>query len=188
MGDGGPQADDEDFGLPSYLGMARLLLGWGCAALGLLNLAMGISDGRYLVFHLVLLIAGAVLLGVGLLRKRPGPIAWLAGGAVALAGLLISALPRTSAAVCCLAGYDRRHGFPFTLLGERAGHWHLDRLHAVADTFFWACVGMFVLLAVAAVSPVRSSKRPAHERPPATARHAEPRPATVDDENVRGLP
>ncbi|MEU4237904.1 hypothetical protein [Actinoplanes sp. NPDC026619] len=205
------RAEEDEQGLPSYLIMARLLFGWALLALGVLNLAMGLADARYLVFHVVAVIGGGTLLSAGMLRKRPGPAAWLVGGAVAAAGLLISALPRTSAAVCCLSGYDKRHGFPFILLAEKSGHWHLDGLHIVIDLIFWACIGMFALLGFTAAAPERQPAavpapqpttigrhaepaataghaEPAPAQPPATARHAEPQPGTVDGENVRGLP
>jgi len=203
MGDGGPRAEENVAGLSSYLSMARLLAGWAGLAIGGLNLTMGFAGGPYVIFHVMLLLAGVALLSAGLLGKRPGSVAWLAGGAATLLGLLISAVPRTSAAFCCLSGYDKRHGYPFTLLAEQSGRWHLDAGRAAADLLFWACAGMFVLLAVVAASPAR---QPAAAPPPAekpaekpagkaaeksgtsTPRHAEPRPETVDDENVRGLP
>jgi hypothetical protein len=124
-----------------------------------------------------------------MLRGQPGRIAWLAGGAVTLLGFVISALPRTSTAICCLSDYDKRHGFPFTLLAERSGHWHLDGGRAVADLVFWACIGMFVLLAVTAATPSPVAVPTAVPAPPvSTGRHAEPRAEAVDEENVRGLP
>ncbi|GAA2640730.1 hypothetical protein [Paractinoplanes durhamensis] len=194
MRDAGPQAADEETGLSSYLSMTRLLVGWACLALGVLNLAMGVTgatggiDVPYLIFHLVVAAAGIILLGAGVLRRRPGPAAWLTGTLITLAGLLISALPHTSAAVCCRSDYDTRHGFPFTLLAEKDDHWRLDTGHALVDLLFWACIGIFALLAVMVATPAT----PARESEPAPSsappRHAEPRPETVDDENVRGLP
>ncbi|GIF24488.1 hypothetical protein BJ973_007967 [Actinoplanes tereljensis] len=185
MRDAEPRAEDEETGLASVLSMARLLSGWGCLGVGALNLAMGAADFRYLLFHAVLLIAGIALLMAGGLHKRPSRIAWLVGGVVALLGFVIGTLPRTSAAVCCLSDYDKRHGFPFTLLAERSGHWHLDGGRAVADLLFWACVGMFALLTVTAATP---APPPVPAPPAATGRHAEPRAEAVDEENVRGLP
>jgi hypothetical protein len=178
-------ADDEEQGLQSYLSMARLLAGWAGLGLGALNLMMGVDESPYVIFHVVVLAAGGALLGAGTLRRGPGRIAWLTGAAVTGAGLLISSLPRTAATFCCVSGADKRHGFPFTLLAEKAGHWHLDGAHLIADLFFWACVGMFALLAMVIATPAHP---PAPEPPRGSARHAEPRAETVDDENVRGLP
>jgi hypothetical protein len=185
MRDAAVRAEDEETGLSSVLSMARLLTGWGCLGIGALNLAMGLTDVAYLLFHAVLAIGGGVLLSAGLLRRRPGRVAWLVGGTVTLLGLVISALPRTSTAICCLSDYDKRHGFPFTLLAERSGHWHTDGGRAVADLVFWACIGMFALVAVAAARPAPVAV-PAP--PVSTGRHAEPRAEAVDEENVRGLP
>lgn len=182
MRDAGPRVDEEQ-GLQSYLSLIRLLCGWACLGLGALNLLMGVDEVPYVIFHVVVLAAGVALLGAGVLG-RPGRRAGLIAGAVTGAGLLISAVPRTSAAFCCLSDHDKRHGFPFTLLAERSGHWHLDGVRLAADLFFWACVGLFALLTLVAATP-GGKPEPA---PPPSARHAEPRPETVRDENVRGLP
>ncbi|GAA0542097.1 hypothetical protein GCM10010172_24410 [Paractinoplanes ferrugineus] len=189
MRDAGPRAADEEQGLQSYLSMARLLVGWAGLGFGALNLLMGLVSAPYVIFHGVVLATGGVLLSAGALRRRPGRIAWPTGLGVALAGLLISSLPRTPATFCCMSEFDKRHGFPFTVLAQQSGHWQLDGARLLADLFFWACVGTLVLFALTAVTPApRSVPRPAPEPPPSTARHAEPRPETVDDENVRGLP
>ncbi|GIE99076.1 hypothetical protein [Paractinoplanes rishiriensis] len=187
-----PTAEADEPGLiESAVTMLRLLAGWAGTALGLLGLAMGIdtgpgsTDGPYLIFHGMLLSTGLALLAVGLLRKRSGPAGYLAGGAVAVAGLVLSALPSTSAG-CCLRQYPERHGFPFTLLGGGAGEWHVDVSHLVADLIFWGCAGFFVLVLVTQLRPAggRSRRAPAGRH----ATHAEHRAPAPRDENVGGLP
>ena len=168
MGDAGVkhQAGEPDL-RSSALTILRLILGWACASLGLLDLAMGLRPAAYAVFHLVMLVTGAVLLALGMLRKRPGRGAFLTAAAVSGAGLLISALVN--------------RGYPFRL--RSAGL-------AVADLFFWACVGFFALLLVTMLRPDRRPTR-ARRRTRAAGRptsHAERRHRAPDRENVRGLP
>jgi hypothetical protein len=91
---------------------------------------MGFGDARYTIFHAVLLAAGLATLGFRPMYRRPRPIAYVAGVAVAALGLLISTLPPASATVCCrLSGYGDPRGFPFAFL---AGG-QLDLRRALAD-------------------------------------------------------
>ena len=179
MREAGTDVDADDPGWPAAARTTlRLLVGWSCAALGVLDLAMGLTDPRYVLFHGVLLAGGILLLALGLLPRRPTRPAYLAGAAVTVLGLVVSALPRTSPAFCCLGDHPRRHGFPFTMLAEGAG---FDLWHAFIDLVFWACVGLFALVAGTLIAPARR---------PAPTWHAEPgtRAEVADDENVGGLP
>jgi hypothetical protein len=164
MGDAGAthQAGQLDL-WSSTLTILRLILGWACASLALLNLAMGLRPPGYAVFHVVMLVAGAALLALGMLRKHPGRGAFLTAAAVTGAGLLVSALTN--------------RGYPFRLSGAGL---------AAADLFFWACVGFFALLLVTMLRP---DQRPTRTRPAGRATgHAERRHPAPDRENVRGLP
>jgi hypothetical protein len=162
MGNAGQQAENDgsDPWGPT-LAVVRIIAGWAGTAIGALNLSMGIdtspgtTDGPYLVFHLVLLIGGALLLAMGRLRKAPKGAAWAVGGLVAGLGLALSALPATST-VCCLRGFAVRHGFPFTMLGRNTGGWHVALGHVVADLLFWGLVGLAVLVLFTLVSPPRA--------------------------------
>ena len=177
MGD----ADDQG-SLAAVLIVLRLLAGWCFAAIGALGLLMGFADPNYVIFHVVLLAGGLAMLGFRPMLRRPRPIAYLAGAVVALLGLLISALPRASAAVCCrLSGYENPHGFPFAFLADG----HLDAWRAFADLLFWACVGLFPLAVITLVAP---APEPAPGHPAGHTAHAEQRAEVADDENVGGLP
>ncbi|XVU24752.1 hypothetical protein ACQPZJ_47355 [Actinoplanes sp. CA-054009] len=189
----------------------RLIIGWAFTALALLNLAMGLDSFTYGLFHAVLLLAGVTLLGLPRVGCRPGRIAWIAGSAVAVLGLVISALPKTKVN-CCFSEYVTRHGFPFTMVARDPGGWHADGARIVIDLLFWALIGMLVLIAVGRLTPAPSSpsppapphSEPPHFAPPDSAsptsagpapaspdgsRHAEERGTrTADGENVRGLP
>lgn len=182
---------DEPGLVASSVTTIRLIVGWACAALGLLNLAMGIdigpgtTDGPYLLFHVMLLVTGLALLALGLLRRRPGPVACLTGVAVTVAGLVLSAVPRTSI-VCCLREYPARHGFPFTLLAHGSAGWHFDAGHAIADLIFWCGAGFLALLLVMPLGRRRPTSETDPEHPHPT--HAEDRTPAPRDENVGGLP
>jgi hypothetical protein len=182
MGDAEPQ----DHGaLASFLIMARLLIGWCCAALGALGLLMGLGDAHYVLYQAVLLLGGLALLAFRPMVRRPRPVAYLAGGAVAALGLVISAVPGDSHAVCChLSGHAHPHGFPLAFFA--AGH--LDPWRAFADLLFWLLVGLFPLVALTWLRPAPPRDR-ARKRPVAPASgHAEQRAEVADDENVGGLP
>ena len=187
---------DEPGLLASSLTTLRLIAGWAGVALGVLDLAMGLHTFAYVVFHVVLLIAGMLLLGLGRTGRRPGRTAWLAGGLVAGVGLVGTAVPAI-AVECCARGYAVRHGFPFTMLARDPGGWWLDGARTLADLVFWTCAGLLVLVAVTRLTSARPAPAPAPSaaRPaaPATgdATHAEQRSATArvaDEENVGGLP
>ena len=176
----GPRAEADEPGLPaSSVTMLRLLVAWSLIGIGLLDLVAGIDGLPYLIFHVVLLGGGLALLALGLVGLRPKRPAYLTGVGVAALGLLVSSLPSTSDAICCRAGTGR-HGFPFTLLASDG----FDPGHAIADLLFWACVGLFALLAVARPAPRR---QPAHGEVERHA-HSEQRAEIADDENVGGLP
>ncbi|MBL7254860.1 hypothetical protein [Paractinoplanes lichenicola] len=194
-----PQAaEDEPGSLASMIATLRLILGWACVALGVLNLAMGLVSATYVTFHVVLLITGLLLLGAGRVGRLPSGVAALAGAGVALAGLVGTAIPAL-AVECCSSGYVTRHGFPFTMLARDPGGWRFDPARTVADLLFWLCVAVIVALVVAQVRPAPAKPRKprvtaspwasAHSEPRATGRHArDDRPRAADDENVGGLP
>jgi hypothetical protein len=150
--------DDEDDapGLWTSFGTAlRLIVGWFCVAIGVLNLLVELDqsrrqpDGAYLTFHFVLLVGGVVLLALTFINPRPGVPGWVAGVAITLAGMVASAVPATTT-ICCLSAFAVRHGFPFTFLArhDATDRWHVDSQHTLADLLFWAYVGLFVLIAV----------------------------------------
>ncbi len=148
--------EDEAPGLWTSFGTAlRLIVGWFCVAIGVLNLLVELDrsgrqpDGAYLTFHFVLLIGGVVLLALAFINPRFGPLGYVVGGAVALAGMVASTVPATKT-ICCLSAFAVRHGFPFTFLArhDSAGRWHVDSQHTLADLLFWGYVGLFVMIVV----------------------------------------
>lgn len=164
---------------------ARLVLGWAFAALGILNLSMGVAGGGYLLFHVVLLVTAVALMGFGRIGRRPARIAWPAAGAVTLLGLVLSTLPSLDAG-CCLRDRAGRHGFPFTMYATGGG-WRVDAVLLVSDLVFWSSVGFLVLTALTLL------RRSPHEPPPVATNptHAEGRATEVPaprDESVGGLP
>jgi hypothetical protein len=182
MGDGEP---DDHGPLASFLIMARLLIGWCCTALGALGLLMGFGDAHYVLYQAVLLLGGLALLAFRPMVRRPRPIAYVAGGAVAALGLVISTLPSDAHAVCCrLSGYAHPHGFPLAFLASG----HFDPWRVFTDLLFWLLVGLFPLVTLTQLWPA-PPPGPSHE--PRIARssgHAEQRAEVADDENVGGLP
>jgi len=182
MGD----AEPEEYGpLASFLIMTRLLFGWCCVALGLLGLLMGVGDPRYLLYQAVLVLGGLALIAFRPMVRRPRPIAYLAGGAVAVLGLVISTLPRGSHAVCCqLSGHAHPHGFPLAFFASG----HLDPWRAFADLVFWLFVGLFPLVALTQLWPARPRDRRCEPPIGPSPGHAEQRAEVADDENVGGLP
>jgi hypothetical protein len=152
----GAELEDDDPGRWISFGTAlRLIVGWFCVAIGVLNLVVeldrqtGTPDGPYLLFHGMLLVGGAVLLGLDGIAPRPGLLGYLAGGGVLLLGTLVSALPTTNT-VCCMPAFRTRHGFPFTLAARDEGsRWHVDSPHLLADLMFWGYAGLIVLVLVA---------------------------------------
>jgi hypothetical protein len=155
-------APEEEPGfLASTATTLRLMFAWACLAIGVLDLSMGIDldDAPYLVFHVVLLITGAVLMGW---NRLPGPlprVGLAAAGLVVAAGLAVSAVTE----------------FPFPMGG--------------ADAVFWVCAGFLVLSVVRLVRPAEpvvsapgAGAGPRHAEPRVTEA------PVARDENVRGLP
>jgi hypothetical protein len=108
--------EDEAPGLWTSFGTAlRLIVGWFCVAIGVLNLLVGVDwtggdpDTAYVTFHGMLVVGGLLLLSLSRLVRRPGTIGYLAGGLVAAAGLLVGSIPVNNT-VCCMTGFAIRHG------------------------------------------------------------------------------
>jgi hypothetical protein len=160
------QNPEVDAGLGKSFGTAlRLIVGWFCVLIGLLNLLAeadrrtGASDFAYLIFHVVLVVGGVMLLALGRLADDPGPVGYAAGGAVATIGLVGSAVPVISS-VCCMSTSGARHGFPFSFLARAdggAGGWHIDGPHLIADLLFWGFAGLLAMVAVALFRRVTSA-------------------------------
>jgi hypothetical protein len=153
--------DDDDDRAPgvwmSVPTALRLALGWLSVVIGVLNLLVDLDqsgrepDWPYVIFHVVLVVGGVALLALDWLRPSPGTAGYVAGGLVTVTGVVASAVPATRT-ICCLSGFAVRHGFPFTSLArDKAGGWHMDGLHTVADLAFWAYAGLFALIVVALV-------------------------------------
>jgi len=154
---GHAEADDEEApGLWSSFGTAlRLIVGWFCVAIGILNLIVeldrtdGTPDGAYLIFHGMLFVGGVLMVSLAWIDPRPGFAGYFAGAVVLAAGMLFSGLP-VSDSVCCMTGFDIRHGWPFTFVArDEAARWHVDSQHLLADLLFWGYVGLIVLLVIA---------------------------------------
>lgn len=152
------EAADEGPGLWTSFGAAlRLIVGWFSVTIGLLDLLVEVDrtartpDTVYLLFHAVLVVGGILLLAGAWLGRRPGVAGLVAGGVVAAAGMVAGAVPVTNS-VCCLSGFDMRHGFPFSFVArDDGGPWHLDAPHLAADLLFWAYAGLFARTVVALV-------------------------------------
>jgi hypothetical protein len=164
---------------------ARLLCGWACVAVAVLDLLMGPGTGLYLVFHLVLLVGGLLLL-----RKPLRPFEYAVITGLAITTTALAALPSTDAATCCMSALDERHGYPLTLIGWYHGQpAHFAPAHTVADLAFWFLCWMVLRMVVV---------RPRTRRPDAHPTHAEDRatpppekadqPERAGDESVGGLP
>jgi hypothetical protein len=149
--------DDENPGFWASLAMvSRLVGGWLCVAVGVLDLMVeldrrsGPADWPYLLFHVVLVMGGALLLGLTWLGPSPGTLGYLAAGAVAVGGMIIGTVPATTT-MCCLPEFAVRHGFPFTFLARTTGdaqRWHVDGPYAVADLLFWGFAGLITLIVI----------------------------------------
>lgn len=176
--------DEEDYEAPglweSFFTALRLIVGWFCIAIGVLNLIVeadrntGRPDLPYFAFHTMLFIGGILLLSLTWLVERPGVAGYVAGGLVAAAGLLGTAVP-VSNTVCCMWAFDVRHGWPFTLAARNDGRWHIDSQHLLADLLFWGYAGLIVLVVVSLAG--RGARRDDEVAAPAKAGtpHAEAR-------------
>ncbi|MFI5932874.1 hypothetical protein [Actinoplanes sp. NPDC051494] len=160
--------DEESPGLWESFGSAlRLIVGWFCVAIGVLNLmveldrADGTPDSAYLLFHFILLVGGVLLVSFAWIGVKPGIPGWSAGVAVMIAGVVFSALPANET-VCCLTAFSERHGYPFTIMARDAGsRWHVDSQHLLADLLFWGYMGLVVGLTVALTRKVASREEDA---------------------------
>jgi hypothetical protein len=159
VGNAGPAAGrtagdhDEAPGLWGSFGAAlRLIVGWFSVAIAVLNLVAELDrvpERPYLLFHVLLLIGGLLVISLGWGAAGTGPVGYCAGGAVLVAGMLVSALP-ANATVCCMTAFSVRHGYPFTFLARNeGGGWHVDSRHLLADLLFWGYAGLIVLVGVA---------------------------------------
>ena len=189
---GKAKADD---GLRISVGTAlRLIVGWFSIVIGILNLLAdadrrtGESDLPYLIFHCLLVVGGIMLLGLGWLAEDPGLVGYVAGGAVATIGLVLSSLPVTNS-VCCMFVFGVRHGFPFTFLARNDGtaaRWHADTQHLIADLLFWGYAGLLTLVVVALFRRIASRH---HDVPPvAPVRNQHAEPVAYADEARAGKP
>lgn len=181
----------------------RLLCGWACIAVALLDLLMGAAATPYLVFHLVLLAGGLFLLG-----KSSPPSRYATATALALLTTVLAALPTTDEA-CCMRDLDVRHGYPLTVIGWNHGQQsHIGPAHVVADLVFWLLIWLMVFEGLRRSSRVLSRlssrvlsrvlgrrllPRPVlggPSMPPAADNSAAPSTdaAVADDESVGGLP
>jgi hypothetical protein len=155
MPDGGP----EDLRTALVTG-ARLLFGWAYVAVAVLDLTMGFETGPYLLFHLVLLTGGLLLLGLGRLHKPPTPFAYVVITALAVATLVLAAIPPTSSA-CCMRDLDVRHGYPLTVLGwDHGQQLHFAPAHTVADVAFWFLAWLLLRAVVTELRPRRGAPKP----------------------------
>lgn len=181
--------DEEDEEAPglwtSFFTALRLIVGWFCLAIGVLNLIVevdrnsGSPDRAYFAYHVMMLVGGLLLLGLGWLDRDPGLPGYLAGGAVALVGLIASGI-QVSMDVCCMTAFAVRHGWPFTFMAKDTGRWHIDSQHLLADLLFWGFAGLIVLVAVALLRPQRADREPEPETPRHST-HAESRAARLPE-------
>ena len=176
-------ADSERLWASSAIG-ARLIVGWACVAVGVLDLSMGLAPRPYLIFHVVLLAGGLLLLSIGKLPRHPSPIGYAVTAALAVLALALAALPRTSD-VCCMRDLAIRHGYPLTVLAWDDGQArHFSAVHAVADLLFWCLAGLFPLVAVALAVPRRratATSAAGAGTPPRTAEAEAAAATTVTD-------
>ncbi|MEV7622383.1 hypothetical protein [Actinoplanes sp. NPDC089786] len=190
--------EDEAPGLwTSFATALRLIVGWFCLAIGVLNLLVEVDrnigdppDTAYFFFHVMLIVGGITLLAVSWLGRSPGLSGYLTGGLVLVAGMVVSGVP-VSSSVCCMTAFDIRHGWPFTFVardegvGAAAG-WHIDSQHLLADLLFWGYVGLIALVIVALIGragspePDPAGAEPA-SAPPTHAEHRALATEAVDD-------
>jgi hypothetical protein len=128
---------------------ARLICGWACTAVAVLDLLTGFETGLYLAFHLVFLVGGLLLLA----RKPLKPFEYAVVTALAVLTTVVAALPSAERA-CCMRGLDVRHGFPLTVLGWNHGQQHhFAAAHTVSDLVFWFLAWMIAAVALVTVGP-----------------------------------
>jgi hypothetical protein len=164
---------------------ARLICGWACTAVAVLDLVTDFETGLYLAFHLVFLVGGVLLLA----RKPLKPVEYAVVTALAVLTTVVAALPSAERA-CCMRGLDVRHGFPLTVLGWNHGQQHhFATAHTVADLVFWFLSWMIAAVVLGTVRP-RGRRHP-HSTPgrPVAAGDA-PAAARVDhgDAGAPGAP
>jgi len=169
----------------SFFTALRLIVGWFCVAIGVVNLLVeadrvdGETNTGYLVFHAMIFVGGLVLLAVPWLGRSSGAPGYVTGGLVASLGMVLSAVTVTSSA-CCLRAFDVRHGWPFAFVARddaagEAGRWHVDSQHLLADLLFWGYVGLLVLVVVALMRRATVREPAPGERVEVGTGHAEQR-------------
>jgi hypothetical protein len=184
----------------SFATAVRLIVGWFSVLLAALDLIIeidrpiGVSDGPYLVFHVVWLVGGMTLVALAWIDPRPGRAGYVAAAAVTVAGTITGAVPATTS-VCCMSGFPVRHGYPFIFLARQdAGPWQFGGPHLLADLMFWAFVGLMVLVVVAlfrrppAHSPVAAPEEPGFEEERQYIEHHGHAQEQVDQRTVGPLP
>jgi hypothetical protein len=164
---------------------ARLICGWACTAVAVLDLVTGFETGLYLAFHLVFLVGGLLLLG----RKPLKPFQYAVVTALAVLTTVVAALPSAERA-CCMRGLEVRHGFPLTVLGWNHGQQHhFAAAHTVADLVFWFLCWMIAAVVLVTVHPTTSNRATEPSPDRAHIEQGGRRGAPVaDDESVGGLP
>lgn len=176
---------ERDDGWPSIPTVLRVMAGWFLFGVGLLDLVTGVDGVVYVVFHVMVTLGGAVLLGLH--RVRPSRVGYLVAALVTLAGTATGLLVVTGR--CCLAAYPERRGFPFPFLGLGRGV-HADLRYLGADLAFWACAGLVATVLVRAVEKQLPERRTPVDLTGYVGRHAEPHAYVAQhraDENVGGL-
>jgi hypothetical protein len=164
---------------------ARLICGWACTAVAVLDLVTGFETGLYLAFHLVFLVGGLLLLA----RKPLKPFQYAVVTALAVLTTVVAALPSAERA-CCMRGLEVRHGFPLTVLGWNHGQQHhFAAAHTVADLVFWFLCWMIAAVVLVTVHPTTSNRATEPSPDRAHIEQGGRRGAPVaDDESVGGLP
>lgn len=168
-----------------------LCAGVASAAVGLLALVTHVGIGYYTVFGMVLGCAGAVLAWLGLADLRPGPIVW-AGVAVLAAVGLLAGLLVVREDICCMFGYHRGLGYPWSWLDSAADAatldeieeiaaaperlpLHLDPLKLLLDALFWTQAAILAVIpAVLVLRRAETDTRGDHEVMPPTRRRTAP--------------
>ena len=156
---------DDDF-LTSLLVGSRLLAGWACAAVAVLDLSMGVSlrDGPYLLFHVVLLMPHRI--------RLPRFATAVTMTATALVGALAGLTSKTTQTCCTYAEFSER-GWPFhwaqrSALGDtaneahllvKASTWHVDLVALAGTLLVFAYVGMLLIVVTTLIRRHRRQDR-----------------------------